>query len=699
MNKLNASENRDRPTLSLLTIAADRRFKFAVLALWIAILAVIFPLAVNLDAVLRDDPISYLPRSAESTQVATLMKDFPPGAVSPAVIVFAREKGLIESDRAWIDRLRTSLNSEPPTATQPISSPEFSQDGKAGFFVAPIAALDQSAVLVKAVQELSQRSTAAPIGLDVKVTGPAGNRAALEIAFDSIEGTTFIATAGLILLLLVFIYRSPIFWLIPFVVAICTDFVARGLIYLAATAGLIVNDQSANILPVFVFGTGTDFALLLVARYREELHRYANRHQAMVIALRNAAPTIIASAMTMIAALIALLLAELNGISGLAAVAAIGIGVAMVSMLTLLPALLLLVGRAAFWPFIPRYEQSIETQRRQGIWWRVGEAIARTPRPIWISSVTLLLFLCLGLADFNTGLNRVNSYLSEVEAVQGMQLIYRSFPKGVNAPGTVIVQDRSRTEAVRNVLQSSEEIAALGVVESGKNGDLFSFILNADPYSKIAFQQIPTLRERVKQAGGTSTLIGGATAEESDVRVFALRDEQVVIPLVLLLVFVILMLLLRSLLLPLILITTVILSFGAALGIGTFVSQRILGFAGMDPSLPLITFVFLVAGGVDYIIFLMARAREEAQQHGTKLGMTRALAVTGSVITSAGIVSAGTFSALAILPLALLIEFGLVLAFGVLLDTFLVRSLLVPALTYDLGSRIWWPSALVQKRP
>lgn len=301
--------------------------------------------------------------------------------------------------------------------------------------------------MVKAVQELRQRSTNAPTGLDVKVTGPAGNWADLEVVFDSIAGTTFIATAGLILLLLVVIYRSRIFWLISFVVAICTDFVACGLIYFAATAGLVVNDQSANILPVFVFGAGTDFALLLVARYREELHRYPNRHQAMTIALQQAAPTIIASAMTTITVLIALLLAELNVISGLAAVAALGIGVSIISMLTLLPALLLLVGRVAFFPFIPRYNQPIDTQ--QGMLWRIGKFISRSPRPVWISSVALLLILCLGLTDFNTGLNRVNSYLSDVEAVQGMRLIDQSFPKGINAPGTVVVQDRDRSSSCR----------------------------------------------------------------------------------------------------------------------------------------------------------------------------------------------------------------------------------------------------------
>lgn len=682
-----------RSVFSWLTVAAGHRAKFVILALWIGVLAITFPLAANLENVLRDDPISYLPRSAESTQVATLMKTFPSGAVTPAVIIFGRENGLNQSDQDWVEQFRSDLNRNPPIATQTINTPEFSEDGKAGFLIAPIEALDQSAVLVEAVQELRQRITA-PVGLTVKVSGPAGNRADLETVFDSIEGVTFLATAGLILLLLVLIYRSPIFWLIPFAAAICTDFVARGLIHLTAMAGLIVNDQSANILPVFVFGAGTDFALLLVARYREELYRNASRHQAMAIALRQAAPAIIASAMTTIVALVALLLAELNGVSGLAAVAAIGIGVAMVSMLTLLPALLLVAGRIAFFPFIPRHDSPIKTQAEQGLWWRVGTIIARHPRPFWISSIGLLLIMCLGLTGFNTGLNRVNSYLSDVEAVQGMELIYQSFPKGVNAPGTVIVQNRSRTEAVRSMLQSSPEVADIGTVESGTVGDRFSFILNADPYSEITFQQIPILRQRVKQVGGDTTLIGGATAEESDVRVFALRDERVVIPLVLVLVLIVLIVLLRSLVAPVMLIVTVILSFAAALGTGTFVSQQILGFAGMDASLPLIAFVFLVAGGVDYIIFLMSRAREEAHYHGTKMGMIRALSMTGSVITSAGIVSAGTFGALAILPLALLIEFGFILAFGVLLDTFLVRSILVPALVQDLGAKVWFPSKL-----
>jgi putative drug exporter of the RND superfamily len=695
--KFNCTSDIEKFRLSALTVAAERRLKFLVLAVWLLVSVVIFPLASDLDAVLRDDPISYLPRKAESVEVIRQLEQFPSGATIPAVIVFNREGGLIPRDRTYINKIRNDLNSNPPVATQSVEPPTISEDESTALLIAPIQAANSSEDTVKAVLDIRERVSRGVDGLIVKVTGPAGNRSDLEAVFDSINGTVLLGSAGIILVLLIVVYRSPIFWLLPMIGAICADLVSRGLCYLLANAGFIINDQSANILPVLVFGSGTDYALLLVARYREKLRRYQNKHLAMANALRSASPAIIASGLTTIVALLALLLAQLNGVSGLAAVGSIGIAVAMMVMTTLLPAILLLFGRAIFWPFIPSYA-SESPDEDNGLWTRIGEAIARHHRPIWIGTVAILIVMSFGLLNFNTQLTRVNGYLRDVDAVQGMNLLYRAFPDGVNAPATVVVSDPSQTEKVRTALRLEPGVASLGPVEQGKNSSRFDLILETDPYSNEAFQQIATLRKRAKEISGLETLIGGPTAEEYDVRVAAARDERIIIPLVFLVVFVILVLLLRSLVAPLLLIGTIVLSFAAALGTGTFVSLNIFGFAGIDPSVALIAFVFLVGGGVDYVIFLMARVREETLTWGTRLGMTRGLAATGAVITSAGLASAGTFSILAILPLALLIEIGFIIAFGVLLDTFIVRSILVPSLTYELGSLIWWPSALTRSR-
>lgn len=414
------SDQSSKSMPSVLTVAAGRRWKLVVLAVWLFILIAIFPFASKLDTVLRDDPISYLPRNAESVEVINQLKRFPSGAVAPAAIVFTRQNGLTATDRLQIDRTRAELNRDLPVATQPLAPPVFSRDDTAALLIAPIQAADATEILVTATKDIRDRVGKGTNGLEVKVTGPAGNRTDLEAVFDSINGTLLIATVVLILVLLIAIYRSPVFWLIPFLAAIFSDLTARGLVYFTATAGMTVNDQSANILPVLVFGCGTDYALLLVARYREELRRHVDAHQAMAIALRNAGPAIVASGLTTMAALLALLLAQLNGIAGLAAVGAIGIAVAMVAMVTILPALLLIFGRRAFWPFIPRYGEE-QPERMQGIWRRVGESIARRPRPVWIGTVALLAIMCLGLFDFNTRLHRANGFITEVDAVSTLR--------------------------------------------------------------------------------------------------------------------------------------------------------------------------------------------------------------------------------------------------------------------------------------
>ncbi len=684
----------------VLTFAAGRRAKYAVLVAWLLIAAIAGSYAGKLEDAEKNEPSSFLPGNAESVAALNALKRFRSGETVAAVIVYRRPSGLTAADRTAIARDRIALNANPPVATAPLPPPILSRDGTAALLVAPIAPHGKSRVLTRAVDALRAVAERAPPGLAVKVTGPAGFSADAVAVFRQINGTLLLATAALVFVLLILIYRSPIFWAIPLFTVLFAEATARAIGYGLAEAGVTVNGQTAGVLPVLVFGAGTDYALLLVARYREELRRHEDKHEAMRIALRRAGPAIVASGLTVIAALLCLTVAEVNATSGLGPVSAVGIAVAMAAMLTLLPAALVTFGRRAFWPFVPRYGGA-GTDATHGTWRRLGERIAVRPRRVWIGAALVLGLLCVGLTQFSTNLTSGNQYRNEVESVQGQRLVDASFPAGANAPTTVVVPDAARAPAVLAALRRDPGVAQAQVVERGRagiGGVRLSVVLSAPPYSERAFALVPALRRSAKAAGGDGVLVGGPTAEERDLRVAAARDNRVIVPLVLLVVFLILAALLRAVVLPLLLMGTVVLSYAAALGISGFFFAHVFGFPGADPSLALFAFIFLVALGVDYNIFLMTRVREETQRHGTHSGTIRGLAVTGGVITSAGIVLAGTFSTLAVLPLVSLTEIGFAIAVGVLLDTFVVRSILVPALVLDVGQRVWWPSALARRR-
>jgi RND superfamily putative drug exporter len=416
----------------------------------------------------------------------------------------------------------------------------------------------------------------------------------------------------------------------------------------------------------------------------------------MGLALKTAGPAIFASGLTVIAALLCLSLAKVNGTSGLGPIGALGIAVAMVAMLTLLPALLVICGRWVFFPFIPRHDPAATSAATAGFWRRLGDRIAKRPRKVWVGVVALLLVLSLGLLNFDDGLTTGSSFRDDVEAVQGQKLLDKSFPSGANAPTDIVVRDLLRTEAVRSSVAALPGVVSVEPAGTSTDTVLLKAVLKPDPYSTEAFALIDTIRAAAKRAGGRGTLVGGATAVEADLREAAARDTRVIVPIALVVVFLILVVLLQAIVAPLLLIVTVILSFAASLGVGAVVFDLVFGFPGSDPSLPLFAFIFLVALGIDYNIFLMARVREETRRHGTREGMIRGLAVTGGVITSAGIVLAGTFSVLGVLPLVFLTQIGFVVAFGVLLDTFIVRSILVPALVLDAGPRVWVPSKLAK---
>ena len=684
-----------------LTFSGARRAKWLILAFWAL---VFFSLnAVNIfdryaDAE-RNRTVDYLPSAAESVEVLEQVEEFPSGERFAAVVVYRRDGGLTGADRALIAEDRRQL--EEVATAGPASRTLPSRDGTSALNVVSFETTGEGDIVTRDVDAVQAAIEGAPDGLQVEVTGPAGFAADAIDVFDSINGTLVAATALLVFVLLILIYRSPIFWLIPFFSVIVAEVSSRGLGYLLSELGTTVTGQTSAILTVLVFGAGTDYALLIVARYREELRRQEDKHAAVATAMRTAGPPVLASAATVMVALLCLSFAEVNGTAGLALIGALAIGLAALVMCSLLPALLAICGRRAFWPRIPHFgdEGADETH---GIWRRIADRVGARPRPVWLGSTALLVVLSAGLVFFSTDLTTGNQFRDEESSTRGQDLVERAFPAGADVPNTVLVGNPLVAGDVRAALRERSEVAALGPVETGRPGARFDLILAGDPYSTEAFAQIPDLREAAREAGGEDVLIGGPTAEEHDLRESAERDTKFIVPLVLLVVFCVLAVLLRALLMPVVLIATVVLSFFAAMGVGAFFFEFVFDFPGADPSLPLWAFVFLVALGIDYNIFLMARVREEAQRYGTRPGMVRGLAVTGGVITSAGIVLAGTFSVLASLPLIFLTEIGFIIAFGVLLDTFIVRSVLVPALVFDIGPPVWWPSTLaasMERRP
>ena len=753
----------------LLTLPAQRIPKFFVLALALVLVASVGPFSGKFEDAQENEATSFLPGDAESVQALEAIEQFPDGQVAAAVTVIARDGGLTAEDRQAAEAFAQDLNDDPPIITAGTEGPIPSEDGEAVLVITQVRDTGGTGEdFLDSVTDIRDRAHALRGGgRQVEVTGAAGFGADAIEVFGDINGRLLFAAGGLVLILLIIIYRSPIFWTIPFFTVLMAETCARGFGYLLAEAGVTINGQSGGILPVLVFGAGTDYALLLVSRYREELRRHDSKHEAMQLALRTAGPAILFSGLTVMAALLVLLLAEVNGTAGLGPIGAMGILLAMTFMVTLLPALLVVFGRRAFWPFVPdgpggplrphtnvwrrviysvvvggivagaastgggaaagigfaagallnffvlaplfyrldvsvlypKVERPIAARHRltdetHGFWRRVGDRVAAAPARVATITIVGLLVLSAGLLTLDTGLTSGNSFRGEVESVRGSELLAQHYPAGANVPTTVVMPDPADVEPVTAALEESPAVAAVGEPVEGPPGVKVDVQLRADPYSTAAFDEIPGLRDTVKEAGGDDVLVGGPTAAEYDLRQSATRDNWVIIPVTLVVVFGILAVLLRALLAPAMLVATVILSFTAALGTGMFVSKEIFGFPGIDPALPLLCFVFLVALGIDYNIFLMARVREETLSHGTREGMLRGLAVTGAVITSAGIVLAGTFGALAVLPLIFLTEIGFIVAFGVLLDTFVVRSILVPALTFKLDRRIWWPSGL-----
>ncbi|MFC0532560.1 MMPL family transporter [Phytohabitans kaempferiae] len=680
-------------------LPSGRRTKFLALALWLVVASAVGPVAIKLADVVSDDAVTWLPRTAEATQAFERAEAAFPGSDRlVAVAVYARDTGLTDADRskAEVDRAAFTRYAEGGAVPPAIVS----EDGKALLISFPLAGdEDRQTESTGAVRD--QLANAPPAGLRTGLTGSAG---ATDDAFDAFSGmdiTLVLVTAGVVSLLLLLTYRSPVLWLVPLICVGIASQVASAAVYLLAKhGGLTVDFQGQSVLTVLVFGVGVDYALLLIARYREELRRHRDRHEAMGVALRRSFPAILASAATVAISLLCLLAAELNSTRSLGPVGAIGIAAAFLVMTLLLPAILVLCGRWLFWPFVPRYTPAAvghDVAEDRGLWARVAGFVGRRPRGVWIGTAAALGVLSLGIGNLSMGLPAAETFTKEVGSVTGQRLIAEHFAEGSAAPVEVTARAGAADEVVA-VLRGVEGVASVPEPQRSPDGQwvMVRAVLAAEPDSAAAKDTVERMRDAAHAVPGAEALVGGETAIQLDTDHAAARDERVVIPLILAVVFLILVVLLRALVAPLLLIGSVLLSYAAAMGAAGFVLGA-MGYTKLYFGTPLQTFLFLIALGVDYTIFLMTRAREEVGQLGHKRGVLHALTVTGGVITSAGLVLAATFSALGILPLVPSVQVGVIVAAGVLLDTFVVRSLLIPAFAVDAGRRIWWPGRPVRE--
>ncbi|MBA3234258.1 MAG: MMPL family transporter [Propionibacteriales bacterium] len=672
-------------------VLSGRVTKWVVVVFWIAVMAFAAPVASKLVDVQQNDAISWLPGEAESTKALKQQEQFQSSNTIPAVVVYERAAGLTEADvaKAAADaRTFAEFSDLDGEVRGPFPSP----DNKALQTLVPLNlgadGWDRAPDFADDIRAIAESDT----DIGIHISGPLGMASDSAEAFGGIDTTLLAATLAVVIVLLLLTYRSPVLWIFPLFTAVVALFTSQAVIYfLARDAGLVVNGQSAGILTVLVVGAGTDYALLLVARYREELRRHHDKHEAMAVALHRAGPAIFASAGTVILGMLCLVFADMNSTQGLGPVAAIGVGVALLAMVTLLPALLVVFGRWIFWPKRPAEGSSEPTS--VGFWARTGGRIAARPRAVWAVTAAILGVACIGVVQLNAnGLSNKEQYTTTVDSVTGEEVLVEHGLADAGSP-VAIVTDDSSAQQVAQVAAQTDGIEDAEVMGSQGGTTYIEAQLSDAPDSDAAFGTVERLRTTLSEVTDTA-LVGGTTAINLDVRAASDRDNLVLIPVILVVVLLILMVLLRSIVAPLLLIATVVLSFGAALGVSALVFRHIFDFGGADTSFPLFVFVFLVALGIDYNIFLMTRVREEALKYGTRRGALIGLGATGGVITSAGLVLAGTFAVLGTLPLVFLAELGFAVAFGVLLDTIVVRSVLVTALNLDIGRHMWWPSAL-----
>lgn len=699
-----------------------------VIIAWLGITSISGPTFGKLSTVQENDNAAFLPDSAESTLASKITVKFSDASNDqiPTLLLFlgdvnpATNPTKLAQIQSYLDSLGSKVLEESgkPLSTYfvpglPIAAFP-STDGKAALVNIPLNAdiaqerVEEKPVITLLIEFLREdlKENFESQSLTTHVTGFGGIFADLFSAFGSIDTTLLLTTLIVVSIILILVYRSPLLWILPLFSAITALALGGTVVYFAAKANwLDLNGQSQGILSVLVLGAATDYALLLIARYREELHHHESRFESMRIALKGVFEPILASGSTVIAGLLVLLLSDLSSNRGLGPVGAIGIASAMITVLTFLPALLVVFGRWIFWPKVPRFDDVDE--QLSGTWAKIGRVVERYPKRTWISTALLLtIFAGFSFTLKADGLANTEAFTSRTDSVIGLEKLGEHFPSGEGSPVEVVVKEGD-VAAATAALKTIPNVSFVEPVLAGQkipgqpmppikvvDGQvLLNATLKVAPDSVEARNTIPQIRAAV-HAVDKGILVGGGTAVQYDTDVASRHDNRLIIPVVLIIIGIILGLLLRSILAAGLLLLTVVLSFMATLGVCQLVFEHVFGFAGADASFPLFAFIFLVALGIDYNIFLMTRVREEALKIGTRKGVIKGLTVTGGVITSAGIVLAATFAVLGILPLVFLAQLGFAVAFGVLLDTIIVRSLLVPALVHVIGPRIWWPSKL-----
>ncbi|MEU1277963.1 MMPL family transporter [Streptomyces sp. NPDC005805] len=675
------------------------------LVAWLGISGVLGPYAGKLGEVATNDQAAFLPQNAESTQVIDAQKAFRQDESVPAIVVWTAPDGgrVTAEQRAAATEALASLDGAPGVAGPP--SPALpAEDGEALQGIVQLRP-DLGEELPAVLDEVREAASAVP-DTTAQLAGPAASQADLSDAFAGIDGLLLAVALVTVLVILLLVYRSVLLPLVIIIGAVFALGLACAVVYALADRDVVrVDGQVQGILSILVIGAATDYALLLTARFREELARHGDRFTAMRAALRESVGPIVASAATVALGLIALLLSDLTNNRALGPVGAIGIVCSVLSALTFLPAVLVLLGRGAYWPARPKPADAVGGG---GVWAKVAALVDRAPRKVWAGTLAALI-ACAAFAPTlsSQGVPLDEIFVNDAPSVAAQQTLGEHFPGGSGNPAVVITAADTAGEVVRAAEDTEGVDSAVPVTASGRPGQGAPLVVDgrvridvtlrdaAD--SDAAKEAVADLREAVHAVPGADALVGGYTAQQYDTQRTSERDRSVIVPVVLVIILLILVGLLRSVVMPLLLVATVALNFLATLGVAALVFQGVFGFSGTDASVPLYGFVFLVALGVDYNIFLMSRVREESLRHGTREGVLRGLTATGGVITSAGVVLAATFAALGVIPLAFLVQIAFIVAFGVLLDTLVVRSLLVPALVRDIGPKAWWPGVLSRR--
>ncbi|GAA1911480.1 MMPL family transporter [Nocardioides hwasunensis] len=662
----------------------------AIVPLLLAVLAIGFLPEGEHDAKATDT----LPKGADSTLAVQLAEQLPDDDAQVALVLWTADGKLSQSDVEAVTKQTTALleqageQSGTQGGDQQGGPPLMvSDDGTAALAVVPVVASSNTDNIDKIEDLRDQLRADAPDGVEVQVTGPAAIQADIGQVFDGADLRLLLSTAAIVAILLIITYRSPVLWLVPLtVVGIADRFAAIIATNVLELTGLAWDESTVGILSVLVFGAGTDYALLLISRYRDELRTTESRHVAMAHALSRTFEAVLASSTTVVLGLLTLLLSAIPTTRGLGVACAVGVLIAATFALVVLPAALVLFGRWVFWPRVPRVGDTVLVDSNS-IWHRVGNAVARRPRTFVVATIAGLAVLASGTFSISTGLDPADQFLQEPEAITAAQRLAESFPAGTTDPVQVIT--RADPEKVLAAVEKVDDTTSARITASGDGVARIDVVPDAAPGSDAAAAVVTDVRSAVTDFDDTH--VGGGDAEAIDEGDYAASDRLMILPLILLLVLGALLLLLRSIVAPLLLVATVVATYAAAMGASWWLFQSVFGFEAMDSGVPLLAFLFLVALGVDYNIFLCTRAREEAAEHGTRAGMLRALTATGGVITSAGVLLAAVFAVLGVLPLVVLAQLGAIIFVGVLLDTLVVRTVLVPALALTLGETFWWP--------